>query len=137
MKMCPTCVSPLVAADRQGIEIDHCPRCRGVWLDRGELEKIVERTTRHFAGHERDEEDSDMSDDRRKFGVPPVHAGYPPPQPGYPPAGGYPPHPGYPPPGQYPPHPGYPPPGGYAPQGQYPPQKKKKKGFFDELFDFD
>ena len=31
--------------ERQGIEIDYCPQCRGVWLDRGELDKIVERTT--------------------------------------------------------------------------------------------
>jgi hypothetical protein len=31
-------------ADRQGVEIDYCPKCRGVWLDRGELDKIIERT---------------------------------------------------------------------------------------------
>jgi Zn-finger nucleic acid-binding protein len=31
-------------SDRQGIEIDYCPQCRGVWLDRGELDKIIERT---------------------------------------------------------------------------------------------
>jgi Zn-finger nucleic acid-binding protein len=31
-------------SDRQGVEIDYCPRCRGVWLDRGELDKIIERT---------------------------------------------------------------------------------------------
>jgi Zn-finger nucleic acid-binding protein len=35
--------SDLVMADRQGIEIDYCPKCRGVWLDRGELDKIIER----------------------------------------------------------------------------------------------
>jgi Zn-finger nucleic acid-binding protein len=35
----------LVIADRQGIEIDYCPECRGVWLDRGELDKIIDRTT--------------------------------------------------------------------------------------------
>jgi Zn-finger nucleic acid-binding protein len=34
----------LVMTDRQGIEIDYCPTCRGVWLDRGELDKIIERT---------------------------------------------------------------------------------------------
>jgi Zn-finger nucleic acid-binding protein len=33
----------LVLADRQGIEIDYCPQCRGIWLDRGELDKIIER----------------------------------------------------------------------------------------------
>lgn len=42
---CPTCPeSTLVMADRSGIEIDYCPTCRGVWLDRGELDKIVERS---------------------------------------------------------------------------------------------
>ena len=32
-------------SDRQGIEIDYCPKCRGVWLDRGELDKIIERSS--------------------------------------------------------------------------------------------
>lgn len=41
---CPACPdTTLVLADRQGIEIDYCPSCRGVWLDRGELDKLVER----------------------------------------------------------------------------------------------
>jgi len=40
---CPVCRVPLAMSDRQGIEIDYCPQCRGVWLDRGELDKIVER----------------------------------------------------------------------------------------------
>jgi Zn-finger nucleic acid-binding protein len=35
--------SALVLADRQGVEIDYCPHCRGVWLDRGELDKLIER----------------------------------------------------------------------------------------------
>lgn len=41
---CPICRVPLAMSDRQGIEIDYCPQCRGVWLDRGELDKIVERS---------------------------------------------------------------------------------------------
>ncbi len=41
---CPICDIPLKMTDRQGIEIDYCPRCRGVWLDRGELDKIIDRT---------------------------------------------------------------------------------------------
>jgi len=42
---CPVCKDVnLKMADRQGIEIDYCPECRGVWLDRGELDKIIERT---------------------------------------------------------------------------------------------
>jgi Zn-finger nucleic acid-binding protein len=36
----------LVMSERQGVEIDYCPQCRGVWLDRGELDKIVERSTK-------------------------------------------------------------------------------------------
>lgn len=42
--LCPTCRVALVMSDRQGIEIDYCPKCRGVWLDRGELDKIIERS---------------------------------------------------------------------------------------------
>ncbi len=43
---CPACKDVnLVMTDRQGIEIDYCPECRGVWLDRGELDKIIERST--------------------------------------------------------------------------------------------
>ena len=41
---CPACKVDLVMTDRQGVEIDYCPRCRGVWLDRGELDKIIERS---------------------------------------------------------------------------------------------
>jgi Zn-finger nucleic acid-binding protein len=41
---CPTDGSTLVMSERSGIEIDYCPQCRGVWLDRGELDKIIERS---------------------------------------------------------------------------------------------
>src|SRR5690606_15468715 len=41
---CPVCRVPLSMSDRSGIEIDYCPQCRGVWLDRGELDKIIERS---------------------------------------------------------------------------------------------
>lgn len=42
---CPICPeTSLVMADRQGVEIDYCPKCRGVWLDRGELDKLIERS---------------------------------------------------------------------------------------------
>ena len=40
---CPNCNVSLTMTDRQGVEIDYCPQCRGVWLDRGELDKIIER----------------------------------------------------------------------------------------------
>jgi uncharacterized protein len=46
---CPVCRVPLVMSDRQGVEIDYCPQCRGVWLDRGELDKIIERNAREYA----------------------------------------------------------------------------------------
>jgi len=43
---CPVCPSSdLLMTERQGIEIDYCPQCRGVWLDRGELDKIIERSS--------------------------------------------------------------------------------------------
>lgn len=41
---CPIDGTQLVMSERQGIEIDYCPTCRGVWLDRGELDKIVQRS---------------------------------------------------------------------------------------------
>lgn len=43
---CPNCNVSLVMSDRQGIEIDYCPQCRGIWLDRGELDKIIERSAK-------------------------------------------------------------------------------------------
>jgi uncharacterized protein len=42
---CPIDGATLVMSERQGIEIDYCPSCRGVWLDRGELDKIIERSS--------------------------------------------------------------------------------------------
>lgn len=42
---CPVDGTQLVMTERSGVEIDYCPQCRGVWLDRGELDKIVERAT--------------------------------------------------------------------------------------------
>ena len=47
---CPVCTTQaLVMSERQGIEIDYCPQCRGVWLDRGEVDKIIERSVRAAA----------------------------------------------------------------------------------------
>jgi len=46
---CPVCKGVnLVMTERQGIEIDYCPQCRGVWLDRGELDKIIDRSIQIF-----------------------------------------------------------------------------------------
>ncbi len=63
---CPSCDSELKISDRQGVEIDYCPKCRGVWLDRGELDKIIERSAQEIkqirtAGRESfDDDDGDM-----------------------------------------------------------------------------
>jgi len=46
---CPVDGTPLVMSERSGIEIDYCPTCRGVWLDRGELDKIIERNAQQAA----------------------------------------------------------------------------------------
>lgn len=58
---CPVDGTVLVMSDRQGIEIDYCPTCRGVWLDRGELDKIIERNApaapASFAGAPRNDRD--------------------------------------------------------------------------------
>ncbi len=70
---CPSCPeSALVMTDRQGVEIDYCPTCRGVWLDRGELDKLIERSASatparpDATGHGRQPEfvDSDYRQDR-------------------------------------------------------------------------
>ncbi len=110
---CPACPDQtLTMSERKGIEIDYCPACRGVWLDRGELDKIIEKSTAEVAS------------------VAPIGSGtntaMPSPQPQY-----------------QAPQPQY-----QAPQPQYRPsyeeqkyadqkygEKKRKKNFFEELFD--
>lgn len=41
---CPSCDETLMMTERSGVEIDYCPKCRGIWLDKGELDKIIERS---------------------------------------------------------------------------------------------
>ena len=49
---CPNCPdATLVMTDRQGVEIDYCPQCRGVWLDRGELDKLIDRAAAPVPAH--------------------------------------------------------------------------------------
>ena len=106
---CPVCRVPLAMSDRQGIEIDYCPQCRGVWLDRGELDKIIERSAPQLAP------------------TPPEPPRAPqPPQPPQPPQGGY----GRDPWGREQHH--QPHGGGY---GYGKPYKKRKKSFLEEIFD--
>jgi Zn-finger nucleic acid-binding protein len=84
---CPHCAVNLLMSERHGIEVDYCPECRGVWLDRGELDKILERNQAEFAGadvpvapspppsargdHDRDDRDRDRyrndRDDRDRY----------------------------------------------------------------------
>lgn len=109
---CPVCENVnLSMTERQGVEIDYCPQCRGVWLDRGELDKIIERSATTTATSAN------------------AHAGTPTPRPPSPPVQpvSSPHH--YPQQHQQHHHQSYQSHGGHY--------KKKKEGFLSELFDFD
>ena len=109
---CPACAGvQLVMSERSGIEIDYCPKCRGVWLDRGELDKIIERAAPVAASVQRVE--APMDNRQPQYAQPP----------NYPPGYGQQGH------GQH----------GH-PQPQYQSdyyKKKKREGFLSDLFDFD
>jgi Zn-finger nucleic acid-binding protein len=62
---CPNCDETLVMSDRNGVEIDYCPKCRGVWLDRGELDKIIERTQNHSSSFYSDSDRRYNEDDHK------------------------------------------------------------------------
>ena len=115
--------------DRQGVEIDYCPTCRGVWLDRGELDKIIERSDAQGPPAAVPPPAPTRPDPRTES------AGYP--QQGYP-QGGYA-QPGY---QQYPQYPKSPDsPDDYRGQQGYDPRyggrrRKKKDSFLGDLFDF-
>lgn len=66
---CPVCkTANLVMSERQGIEIDYCPQCRGVWLDRGELDKLIERGAETSSGQRGGEHQSrDYSNEQRDY----------------------------------------------------------------------
>jgi len=68
---CPIDGATLVMSERQGIEIDYCPTCRGVWLDRGELDKVIERSAAADASPQRQSYD----DHRSSYGRDPYHHG--------------------------------------------------------------
>jgi Zn-finger nucleic acid-binding protein len=68
---CPIDSADLVMTERQGIEIDYCPKCRGVWLDRGELDKIIDRNAASEAAMAAPREArlrKDDDDDERHYG---------------------------------------------------------------------
>lgn len=116
---CPVCKNvSLVMSERQGIEIDYCPNCRGVWLDRGELDKIIERSTQGAPAQA-----AAAAPSATQFGHQPQRA----PEPRY----------QQPDPRYQQPDPRYQQHGGYSHgHGSYP-HKKKKEGFLSDLFDFD
>jgi Zn-finger nucleic acid-binding protein len=62
--LCPVCKVELRMTDRQGIEVDYCPTCRGIWLDRGELDKLLERANRRSFDDVDDEATRPRSHDR-------------------------------------------------------------------------
>jgi uncharacterized protein len=66
---CPNCNEILVMSDRQGVEIDYCPKCRGVWLDRGELDKIIERTAGYTGPENNKYDDNDKRYPPRQEGA--------------------------------------------------------------------
>lgn len=66
---CPVDSTTLAMADRMGIEIDYCPTCRGVWLDRGELDKLIERSntqTANGSSKEHGKDDSNQNDNHEQ-----------------------------------------------------------------------
>ena len=70
---CPVDGTTLAMADRQGVEVDYCPQCRGIWLDRGELDKLLERVNREDDDRVRDsdrdrERDRDWERERGSYG---------------------------------------------------------------------
>lgn len=65
---CPQCIEPdLLMTSRAEVEIDYCPKCRGVWLDRGELDKIIERASRDDDDDRRPHDDDDDDHRRRAY----------------------------------------------------------------------
>ena len=74
---CPIDQTELKIAERQGIEIDYCPQCRGVWLDRGELDKIIERQAAlTLASPTRDERGYGQGGERRHADDAPPYRSY-------------------------------------------------------------
>ena len=75
---CPNCDETLVMTERQGVEIDYCPKCRGVWLDKGELDKIIEKSqqdlrtqnsdSRSYNRYDDDDDDDGRNPNRKKRG---------------------------------------------------------------------
>jgi Zn-finger nucleic acid-binding protein len=128
---CPICRVDLQMSERSGIEIDYCPQCRGIWLDRGELDKILERSAAETA-RERAEWVGETNPTPQSMPTQP-------PMPQQPPMPAQPPMPQQP-PMQSPPAYYNNNQGGHYNQHQYDKhyyKRKKKKNFLEDLFDFD
>lgn len=129
---CPVCNVPLNMMDRQGVEIDYCAKCRGVWLDRGELDKIIERAATGTSGSTASTQQQNQSGFGQTPPQPNTQSGFgqPPQYPNNPSGFGQPQYPntqsGYNQP-QYP----------NTHYGQPHYKKKKHESFLSELFDFD
>ncbi|RPE08818.1 hypothetical protein EGT74_17470 [Chitinophaga lutea] len=69
---CPNCNETLLMTHRNNVEIDYCPKCRGIWLDKGELDKLLEQEARqdddqpHYK-HDNDHRHRPYSDDRHQY----------------------------------------------------------------------
>ncbi len=63
---CPKCNNSLKIANTKGIEIDYCPNCLGVWLDRGELEKIIERSNEYGSQYTRENNHNNQHNDHHE-----------------------------------------------------------------------
>ncbi|KAA1421354.1 hypothetical protein F0U44_03355 [Nocardioides humilatus] len=74
---CPIDETTLVMSERSGIEIDYCPQCRGVWLDRGELDKLVERSISMPPPAPAAQQQYDRYEERRPQQPYPTQQGYP------------------------------------------------------------
>ena len=124
---CPVDQTVLQMTDRQGVEIDYCPQCRGVWLDRGELDKIIAKSETQAAPAARPAPAPSPGPDPRT-----ETAGYPQQPPTAYPPGGYQQYPRY---ASSPDSPDYR--GGYG-HGHDPRygRKRRKESFLGDLFDF-
>ncbi|QOR70733.1 zf-TFIIB domain-containing protein [Ruania alkalisoli] len=116
---CPTDGATLVMSERSGVEIDYCPTCRGVWLDRGELDKIIDRAGADPVGRATPPPPPDDG----RYGSPFDDAPVPPPPPPAPSYG-------------YGGHPGARPREDYGRDPRYR-RRKRKDSWLEDLFDFD
>lgn len=143
---CPVDDAVLVMSERSGVEIDYCPTCRGVWLDRGELDKILDRAAQDLAPQRPESappppqdpgpvpalprQEAPPAPSRSRYGDPFDEGSVPPPpQPGYPPQPAYPPRRGF----FFGSGPSAPSPEDYYRGGYGRP--RRRRSFLDDLFD--